>query len=174
MSENQNMRFKFKRLWQDYRQYRLCCILFISVFIIILFFIKNITFDVLLVFLGYSILMFLILWLTAHSKMIHNGRDMDEIVMDSDGISLVRKNITIRKIRWEDIDKIDNGRWGLDFGYGFTYIIWDKNGDIIFIIVIIFNIFIIILNIFIFLVIFSSELFIKIFPFLYINLFCNR
>ena len=129
MSENQNMRFKFKRLWQDYRQYRLCCILFISVFIIILFFIKNITFDVLLVFLGYSILMFLILWLTAHSKMIHNGRDMDEIVMDSDGISLVRKNITIREIRWEDIDKIDNGRWGLDFGYGFTYIIWDKNGE---------------------------------------------
>lgn len=61
--------------------------------------------------------------------MIHNGRDMDEIVMDSDGISLVRKNITIRKIRWEDIDKIDNGRWGLDFGYGFTYIIWDKNGE---------------------------------------------
>ena len=128
MSKKQNMQFRFKRLWQDYRQYRICYIFFISVFILTLLYIKNITIDILLLFLIYSLVMFLILRLSAHSK-IHMGRDLDEIVMDTNGISLVRKNLTLKKISWEDIVKIENGRWGLDFGYGFTYLIWDKNGE---------------------------------------------
>ncbi len=89
---------------------------------------KDITCGILLLFLGCSPMMFFVFKLSSHSK-IHMGRDLDEIVMDADGISLVRENLTIRKIRWEDIDKIDNGRWGLDFGYSFTYIIRDKNGE---------------------------------------------
>ena len=38
VNENQNMRFKFKRLWQDYRQYKICFIIFILTFIFILYY----------------------------------------------------------------------------------------------------------------------------------------
>lgn len=120
--------YKFKRLWQDYRQYRICYIIFVLTFIFILLSIKDITCDILLLFLGCSLMMFFVFKLSAHSK-IHMGRDLDEIVMDANGISLVRKELTIKEIRWGDIDKIVCGRWGLDYGYVFTYLIWDKNGE---------------------------------------------
>ncbi len=133
MKRKQNVQFSFKRLWQDYRQIKIGYISYLSMSILIL--LNNHTYanektlftvscSLFAVFLFYVCIM----QFKLHSK-DHAGRDKDNIIMDEESVKLVRENIIRKKIRWEDIVKIEKGLWGLDFGYGLTYLIWDKNGE---------------------------------------------